>query len=190
MWREKTAQAEKNRKMMRTKLQHATSDIWQCGAPEDMDCRNAAKRCTAIIDASLSRLVAGDTGGVCRTRRASMAELKTLRRGSENHNMYLGFLFESTEMIMEYCRDLAVSSGLPLWVICELDLLRKCTVGIEPDGDLRSGPALHRVDDAVKEHLSAMTEECWTDSSREYRYLGLLQNLRTAVVCRNKIMRM
>lgn len=105
--------------------------------------------------------------------------------------MYLGFLFEATEMIMESCRDLAVASGLPLWVRCELDLLRKHTVGCDQDGDSPSGQALRGVvDDALKEHLSAMTEECWADNSREYRYLGLLQNLRTAVVCRNRIMSM
>lgn len=182
---------ERIRKMIRTKLQYAPSDIWQCDESGDMDCRNAAKRCTAIIDASLSRLVAGDTSGVCRTRRAGMAELKTLRRGSGNHNMYLGFLFEATEMIMESCRDLAVASGLPLWVRCELDLLRKRTVGCDQDGDSPSGQALRGVvDDVLKEHLSAMTEECWADNSREYRYLGLLQNLRTAAVCRNRIMKM
>jgi hypothetical protein len=147
------------------------------------------KQCDSIINSSLLRLTDSDAGGASgdyHKAKANTNRLRTIATSLPN-NAYLGHLVSATEAITEICRDIAFSYHIPSWQRHELELLRnRISGGNIHCAEQRTG-LKDIVIDAVSEH-SSMPDNCWDDRSGSYQYLRLLQNIYTAVICRDKIM--
>lgn len=132
-----------------------------------------APDCSSVIISSLQCLIAGDVVGVCRNQRTGNATINTLRKSDESN--YFQSLLNSTETLLDICRDIATRTGLTLWQKCELEVVSQELLK----------ERIFETDDFIKHAMVECLKDMSIDDSDkdgDYNYLRLLQNLRATLV--------
>ena len=145
------------------------------------------RQSTSLINAALVHIINNDIGGVCRNQRVALsvlhkADCETADSTSGN-KIYFTVLRESVEMLLDSSREIVCGAGLSLWQKCELDFLRHDLFETDCLDKESFGRTKDFLSHIIKSLIKTMDNDC-----RSYQYLRLLQNLRIAAICQNKIM--
>lgn len=155
--------------------------------PEKKDYYSLSGHCASLINAALMHLISDDERGVCRIQRVAGSVLHKAdcaTAGSTSGNkIYFTVLRECAEMILECSREIVCGAGLSLWQKCELDFLRHDLFETDCLDKESFGRTKDFLSHIIKSLIKTMDNDC-----RSYQYLRLLQNLRIAAICQNKIM--
>ena len=162
--------------------------------PSVNQCGALLRQCVSILNETLRHLTDNNTNEVYRNRRIGLALIEKLRKEHTGicpvntgltNKVYIESLMASAESVLEICRTIISSTGLPLWQRCELDILRHNT--LEEDIDKLSENHADYIAYTIKEHLNNIDKKCPAADSWPYQYLRLLQNLRIFIICRSKL---
>ncbi len=145
------------------------------------------RQSTSLINAALIHLINDDEIGVCRIQGVAGSVLHKADCAAVGCQavcrIYISMLRESVEMLLDSSREIVCGAGLSLWQKCELDFLRHDLFETDCLDKESFGRTKDFLSHIIKSLIKTMDNDC-----RSYQYLRLLQNLRIAAICQNKIM--